>query len=377
MKAKFFIAAEGDEQYEQEVHPKNKKFWKDLPKNPTHSLGKHPVFTLEGEGLDKASFKHTRDKAEKAQVNHAQLGQLFMQAMQHEGAHKADLEKLAVQAVAKMMHVKEDELEAHLGQDVDINETVGLSEEEVKEFPKHLIDEAKEFPKHLIDEANKRITSNAFAQGASVHAYLTAHFFDEIEKKIKEIDPELVAIYAKLASGSHHMYWLMNMSKMNLAGAAIGSVKPEYKPDGELKAVAKSPMFIVLVQELVKGVMELRYIKNLQKSELSDDEIRSIYQYADKIEDEPRLIQVGPELWRRFLKVVAASKVKQNSTQVYEHLIHLDPKEIHDFVNLVVSKPADASEKLKLLLENKAEEVLEEESEEEEEDHADDWKKGK
>jgi hypothetical protein len=363
MKAKFFIAAEDDEQYEQEVHPENKKFWKNLPKNKEHALGKHPVFTLEGEGLDRASYKHTRGVADKAKVNHAELGGLFQQAMRHEQAHKAALEKLAVQAVAKMMHVKEDELEAHLGQDVDVNETMELSPEEKKDFPPH-----------LLEEANKRITSNAFAQGASVHAYLTAHFFDEIEKKIKEIDPELVAIYAKLASGSHHMYWLMNMDEMNLAMGAIGSVKPEYKEDGELKAVAKSPLFIVLVQELVKGVMELRYIKNLQKSELSDDEIRSIYQYADKIGDEPRLIQVGPELWRRFLKVVAASKVKQNSTQVYEHLIHMSPKDIHDFILLVVSKPAEASEKLKLLLENKAEEVIEEA---EEEDHSDDWKKGK
>ncbi len=352
--------ADSDAAYKKEVHPKNQKFWKDLPKHPEHSLGKHPVFTLEGEQLDRDSYKHTRNLSKKHDVKHEELPALFHKMVQIENAHKEKLEQLAIKAVAKLMHVSENELEAKLTNDVETNETEALKPEDLKNLPKK-----------LLDEANKRITSNAFAQGASVHSYLTAHFFDQIEDEIKKIDPELIKIYSQVATGSHHLYWLMNMSSMNLKGSAVGSVKPKQDKDGELKIEAKSPVFIVLVQELVKGVVELRYLKHLQeksKDELSDEDIKKIYQYADKIEDEPRLIQIGPELWRRFLKVVSNSSVRKTPIDIYEHLMKLPSKELHEFIQLVVSEPDKASKNLKSLVEESPydlEKILEETREEE------------
>ena len=335
---------EDRKEYDEEVHPENRKFWKDVAKHPESALGKHPVLTLEGEDLDRASYKHTKGLVKKFDVKPEKLSELFQQMMMIEHKHKDALEKLAIRAVAKMMGVHESELSAKMSDDVDVNDTEALSE-----------DEMKAMPKRLLDEANKRVTSNAFAQGASVHAYLTAHFLDEIESAIKKIDPKLIDIYSKISTGSHHLYWIMNMSEMDLAGSAVGSVKPEQDEDGEIKMKAVSPTFIVLVQELVKGVLELRYLKGLQNKkvdELSDEDIKTIYQYADKIKDEPRLIQVGPELWRRFLKVVSGSNVKKKPVEVYEHLMKLAPKELHSFVQLVVSEPEKASKELKSLLDD-------------------------
>lgn len=348
-------SAEDTAAYKKEVHPNNQKFWKDLPKKSEHALGRHPVFTLEGEQLDKDSYKHTRDLSKKHNVDHKQLGPLFQEMIKIEHSHKKALEDLAVKAVAKLMKVSEDELSAKLTNDVDTNETEALEPEKMKALPKK-----------LLDEANKRITSNAFAQGASVHSYLTAHFFDEIEAEIKKIDPKLIDIYTKIATGSHHLYWLMDMSSMNLAGAAVGSVKPKMETNGDIKMEAKSPVFIVLVQELVKGIFELRYLKHLQEKsadELSDEDIKTIYQYADKIEDEPRLIQIGPELWRKFLKVVNNSSVKNKKTpiEIYEHLIKLPPKELHSFIQLVVSEPDKASKDIVTMIDEpaKIEDILE------------------
>jgi len=344
-------AAESDNnEYNKEVHPANKKFWKDLPKHPEHALGRHPVLTLEGEQLNKGSYKHTKSLSKQFDVKQEKLPALFHKMMQLEHAHKGKLEQLAISAVAKLMKVDKSELSAKLTNDVEVNKTEPLTPEEMKALS----------PK-LLDEANKRITSNAFAQGASVHAYLTAHFFDEIESEIKKISPELVDIYSKVAIGSHHLYWLMNMEQMNLAGSAVGSVKPEQAKNGDIKMVAKSPVFIVLVQELVKGIFELRYLKQLQEKssdELSDEDIKSIYQYADKIQDEPKLIQIGPELWRRFLKVVNKSNVKKNNSpiEIYEHLIKLPPKELHKFVQLVVSDQDKAAHEINLLIEDKTSE---------------------
>jgi hypothetical protein len=336
---------EDDGSYEREVHPNLRKFWEDLPKTPHEPLGRHPVFTLEGKNLDKASFKHTKGQSQKAGVPQtgAMGGSLmsdFSRAIPIERRHAKELEKLAVRAVAKLMHVDESELEAKLTDQVYINETAPLDPEEMKQLPKR-----------LLDEANKRITSNAFAQGGSVHAYLTSHFVEEIEAGIKKIDPNLFDLYKRLAPGMHHFfYWLFDFGQMNLAGAAVGSVAMEQDEKGEIKAKAKAKSFIVLVQELVKGVLEKRYLESLMESDLTDEEIKTIYQYADKIEDEPRLIQIGPELWRRFLKVVNASSVKKKPVEVYKHLMKLRPKELHDFVELVVNKPQEASGSLELML---------------------------
>lgn len=335
-----------DMSYKREVHPNNRKFWKDLPKHPEHALGRHPVFTLGGEELDRASYKHTKGLSDTHKVKDEQLPSLFMQMINIEHAHKKQLEELAVEAVAKMMKVDKSELVAKITDDVDVNETEPLEHEEMKALPQN-----------LLDEANKRITSNAFSQGASVHAYLTAHFFEDIQDKIKKIDPKLTDIYSKISVGSHKQYWTLDMSAMGLGNAAVGSVRPEQDKDGSIKMEAKAPVFIVLVQELVKGVLELRYLKGLQEKsseELSDEDIKKIFQYADKIEDEPRLIQIGPELWRRFLKVLNNSKVKgtKSPVEVYEHLMKLPPKDLHKFVQLVVEEQDKAPHELELLLED-------------------------
>lgn len=330
--------------YDSDVHPENKKFWKNLPKNKNETLGKHPVFTLEGEKLDRASFEHTKKLSEDRKINHTELGHLFMQIIALESSHKKELEDLAISAVSKLMGIDKSELKAKITNDIEINDTEPLTPKEIQDLPQN-----------LLDEANKRITSNAFSQGASVHGYLTAHFLDEIESKIKKIDPKLFDAYSKLTAGSHHLYWLLKHQKEALAGQAVGSERPIQDKEGNLKVDARGALFVVLVQELIKGVVELRYLKGLQeksKDELSDDDIQKIFRYADQIKDEPKLIQIGPELWRRFLKVYNKSSVKKGRTvsEVYEHLMKLSPKELHNFVQAVVNEPEQATKLLNNLI---------------------------
>lgn len=346
------IVKKADE-YDDEVHPNNKKFWKNLPKNKGNSLSKHPVFTLSGEELDRASYKHTKNLSKEKNINVHELQSVFMKMLKIEHNHKEELEKLAISAVAKLMGVDESELEAKLSNDVESNDTEPLTSKEIKDMS----------PK-LLDEANKRITSNAFSQGASVHGYLTAHFIEDIEKKIKKIAPELIDMYSKMSIGSHLLYWMMDMSQMNLSSAAVGSATPKQDEDGKFKVLAVSPIFIVLVQELIKGILEIRYLKGLQaksQEELSDDDIRKIFQYADKIEDEPKLIQIGPELWRRFLKVYSNSGIKKSKTlvEVYEELMKLPPKELHEFVEKVVNDTSKAHKLLESLLSDDSNEEIE------------------
>ena len=347
------ILKTADDDYDTNVHKKNKEFWKKLPSNKDHSLSKHPVFTLSGEELDRASFKHTKDLAKKYNLDAdpSSLQQLFMKMVQIEHKHKKQLEELAISAVAKLMKVDKKELNAKLSNDVEINDTEPLTQDEIKKLPKK-----------LLDEANKRITNNAFAQGASVHGYLTAHFVEQIEEQIKKIEPELMSIYSKVSVGSHLLYWMMDMAAMNLKSSAAGSVKPEQDEQGNFTIKAVSPVFIVLVQELIKGVLEIRYLKSLQSKssdELSDDDIKKIFQYADKIEDEPRLIQIGPELWRRFLKVYNNSNIKKTKTpiEIYEGLMKLPPKDLHDFVEKVVNNTGQAHKLLDSLNDDSVQEI--------------------
>jgi hypothetical protein len=125
-----------------------------------------------------------------------------------------------------------------------------------------------------------------------------------VEKAIQQIDPQLMELYNKLAIGSVHSYWLYDIAAMlqQLATTKVGVEKVKFSETGEPMIMAKAIVFPVLCQELSKGVMEVLTMHHI--SGLDEPTQKAVVKHADKLEDEPWLIQVGPQLWRAFLKVV-------------------------------------------------------------------------
>lgn len=80
---------------------------------------------------------------------------------------------------------------------------------------------------------------------------------------------------------------------------AVAGYSQVERVDGRMEVRASAMMWVLLSHELVKGVAELICLHGV--AGLSDDLYQDAIAAADKLEEEPWLMQAGAELWRRFL----------------------------------------------------------------------------
>jgi hypothetical protein len=209
-----------------------------------------------------------------------------------ERPHTQALQELAKKAVSECLEFDLDEIniEAQLNENaqVELNNTP----EPTKSY--------EELPQYIKDEIHKRILINAILQGASTHIYISMHHL--VSEELKELNKDLPTIYSHLTLESLLSYYVTDYSAMmSMMGIipAVGSEKVEYEED-QPKVSAHALTFPVLCQEIAKGVLEVISFHSLEC--FDEEELATIYSFADRVEDEPRLIQIGAELWRRMLR---------------------------------------------------------------------------
>lgn len=327
------------EAYEDETHPTTQRFWSDLPRNREHIFAKHPILSLYGDELSRASWNHTQQAARRSGISMQQLMQVMMQIKQVERGHEPELIELAKKITTKIWGIPPEMLQGDISDDVDMNE------ESNQEFGQDVeIDQA------MRDQINKRLTMNAMTQGSAVHAMLTIHHL--VDKEVNAIDPTLLELYNKLSSGSHEYYWLIDIPAMfsMLGMHAVGSAQVEYDEEENPIVIAKAVIFPILAQEMSKGVAEL--VSHHGLADLDPQTTQTVLNKADDIRHEPYLIQVGPELWRRFLKV----KPRDVSLgEIMTALAIQSPAEVHKIIAAVVENSEVASELVRALIEDPAE----------------------
>ncbi len=120
----------------------------------------------------------------------------------------------------------------------------------------------------------------------------------------------------------------------------IGTVALQKSPTGVV-VEAKAHIFPVLLQELVKGATEVIFLHGMK--DLPADQYNHVRETADLLEDEPFLIQVGPELWRRFLQVRPKNVPLP---KILMKLAKLQPKAVHNLLEQIVTNPEWARELL-------------------------------
>jgi hypothetical protein len=272
--------------------------------------------------------------------------QQFMQIMQLEQRHAPELEQLAIKVVGEIWGVPEKMLKPKLTDNVDVegDPDIDLGEDE---------QEQAEIDAPMRKQINKRISMNMLTQGSAVHNMMTMHHI--VNKELNQIEPRLLELYTQWSSGSVALYWMFDVMAVakQLAGQAIGSCRVQYPNDEEEEQpqqpqpqiIAKAFCFPVLCQELSKGVMEV--ISHHGFKDMDEKTVSTITKHADRMEDEPWLIQVGPELWRRFLKVAPR---KAALAQVVAVLATKEPDEVHDILMAVVENPDKAKQMLEDLV---------------------------
>lgn len=345
------------EAYEDDIDPSVLAFWTDIkdPKSSKHHFSKHPILAMHGDKLSKSAYEFVSNS------DIREIQAIFHQIITIEKRHKTELEALASRVVSQIWGIDENMLDGKL-QMPDFDSDSDESEPSLASLEKDTdVDQATR------DEINKRITTNALTHGASIHQMMSAHHL--INQELNNIDARLLQLYTKLAHSSVKHYWLMDFSQMlDLAGYKVGEEyvmwgaeksedgnedgddeegdkEDEFEEtdveDSGATVVARGIVFPVLIQELSKGVMELLMMHGYAKLDPKVQEKLQIH--ADVLTDEPWLIQIGPELWRRFLKIIPKGA---DISQLMATFGELNPKQVHDIIDAVIDQPEHAAELL-------------------------------
>jgi hypothetical protein len=373
----------------------NKRFWNDLPKLQ-HMFSKHPILATYGSSLAAGAYKYTNEQLRKHNASVREAMSIFYAIAQIEKDHHAALEKLAAQLAYQVLGFPIENIDAKIVLDQDEIEANEAGELEVPKFS----EADEELRKHV----NKRITMHAMTQGSAVHAYMS--IYGMVKDELKAIDGRLEQLYYKLAVGSVHQYWVIDLEQylQSLLGARVGSSRLIFPEDGEaglekpeepekpepeeseepepekpekpesrdVIVKARAVCFPILVQEVFKGVMQAATAHGLQQYDSKT--LKVIYANADKVEHEPFLIQVGHELWRKFTAMVKSDKHMPPLHQVIIAMSKMEPDEVHDIVmKCLDDQPDKAVERLRELVDfgDEPEEYKDSEGYEEPEEYED------
>ncbi len=275
-----------------------------------HQFSKHPIYAMYGDELAQKQFSETEPKyQERFGGNRNAMegaGRAINAVMRIENRHRTELEELAVELVSNYLKWPKELFKAYLNRMPEGGHTEQLepTDFELEELKVDL---------NLQNEVNKRITLNLLTQGHALHAMDSAHYL--IERELNEIDPNLLRNYTDFSVGSRGAFYFTDIVKQlqNKAMRAYGKAgftQIKAKDDNEentgdtpnAEIVAYGITFPVLVQELIKGAMEL--MSKWQFSEMDPEMTRKVMHLADNPADEPLYFLVGPQVWKYFLKIV-------------------------------------------------------------------------
>jgi len=327
----------------------------------THPLINHPIHGVYGQDLAKASYDFIKQKYSQTtgseQLQWHRLGQLMHSIERFERDHKEELEAIAVEAAKKLWGITN---EINFNADmVDDQEEFDLSDYEPEEPEGELTDEDKK-------EIDKRITLNIMMHGAAQHQMLTMHHL--VMDELNNIDRRLGSLYDEVARTLEYSNWHVPLEAVLAAmgqqqGGEVSIKWPEDEDGdedgdeggGPITVNAKATIFPILVHELSKGVMEILMAHGIPQ----DPELwKKVKKHADRPEHEFFHFLVGPEIWRRFLKVIG----KKRLPDVISALSTQEPDAVHKIIGTIVDNPEDAQGLIDQLV---AEEEPEAESEEE------------
>ena len=184
------------------------------------------------------------------------------------------------------------------------------------------------------------ITAAKLPKKAAVIQAIEAGFRSQLEQLAYEITTDIWGIDEHLLHGEltpkvafgeipKADNFMTEVLQQGIAG--YGGVLRE---EGRWKVMAKAWVFPLLVHELTKGTAELICMHGM--SEWSDRMYQKVIREVDRLDNETLCIQVGPELWRRFLEVIPRGVPL---SVVLMHVAKLAPEPLHALINDVIADP--------------------------------------
>ena len=258
----------------------------------------------------------------------------LQRAVQFEQGHERELEQAAIRVVLDLPEFKdaksayedgELKIVAQLRPEIDLGGTNVEPEAPNEEQQQEL--QVAQIAQELDLEKEKRRMVNMMIQGAAInkdHAYL------QIEQELRRMNPQLVNTYALLMSGGELAYWVLpeEAQKQMMGGeggqGAAGVEKLSFDEDGTPVITAQAIVFPVLIQELVKGLMEFySYDDNADPSTQ-----KYVHGQADTLGGELWDIKFGPAVWRQILRMIGNDN-QEYMPFIYRHLLELPTNEFN------------------------------------------------
>lgn len=258
----------------------------------------------------------------------------LMRAVEFEQGHEQELEQAAIRIVLDLPEFKDAKSayeEGHLKIVAQLRPDVSLEgtniEPEAPDEEQQAELEVAQVAQELDLEKEKRRMVNMMIQGAAVnkdHAYM------QIEHELRRMNPQLVNTYALLMSGGELAYWVLpeERQKAMMGGGggegAAGIEKLSFDEDGTPVITAQAVVFPVLIQELVKGLMEFySYDDNADPSTQ-----KYVHGQADTLGNELWDIKFGPAVWRQILRMIG-NENQEYMPYIYRHLLELPTTEFN------------------------------------------------
>jgi len=323
-----------------------------------HALGGNPAFSDPSKHEKHAgqTYQQVMRNAERyygqmprSQRDAVMMAVEVMQALgriqQTEAEHRPELEHLAVETVLRMDEFKSLrraleqgnlKIDAKLQPQLEIQGTA--FSDEPQEEPEEM--EIPQIRQEIDQAIHKRNFVNALIQGAALtnnYAW-SYHSRDELS----QIDPDLLRDYGKLMSATEVGYWVQGEEAVRQAmqaggeQAQVGDARLKSNPDGSVTVQARGVAFPILVQELIKGLMEY-----LSFDDEEDPETRKlVHSKSDFIDAETIQMMLGPSLWKEFLDAVGGD-AREVVPHVYDHIVRMPTTEFNQLMRgLVDGDPA-------------------------------------
>lgn len=273
------------------------------------------------------------------------MKQALDQAQEWEEAHRVPLAQAAIDLVldlpeyAGMRQAYENDtlrITATLGPHVDTGDmNVEPEEAEQAEF------QVAQIAQELDIEKEKRRFVNMMTQGAALNKN---HAYELIRDRLDEINPQLANVYAVAMSVGEWLYWIFpdeQLKAMMGAGeGAGGKARFEVDEDGVPHIYAEGIIFPVLVQEIVKGLMDALAYYASQKEGQDPETQQHVINQVDTMGNEVWDIMMGPAVWRQILRMIGqenqdlmrfiyteiASKPAQEFSRIKNGILRGDPQ---------------------------------------------------
>lgn len=310
------------------MHPTKKKYVEKLPSHEKEIVtGMYPSLDADNQAylelITSATYKRCIERLakylglsiEELHRQHPSFSSLyniiltnFFNTLEAERNYKEELQILAVETVLELPEfkvVKEMVNDGLLTIDAQL-ETPDLSraitQNELKSKDGKLTTAEKdtkqlatEFVKPELDPEilAKRSFAKTLTQGNAVNKFYLFHL---VEDRLKEINPDLPKMYGIVCAGTQASYYgmpMIEMSKIFVDGAAVGSA--EVEDDATIKA--RGANFPILVHEIVKGIYNWLTYDIATQDELD----------RETLDQEVLELMSGEEIYNNFRKLIGVN----------------------------------------------------------------------